>query len=65
MKKKPVDYPLHICSICAEVYAASGFKISFAAPKILSTGKCSLCEKRLPVYAARLDGRPRPKPRRR
>lgn len=57
-KKKIKDYPMRICGACADEYAAGGFRIEFAQPReMIVTEKCSICEKHVPVYAARLAGR--------
>ena len=64
-KKPPKDYPLRICSLCADLYTASGFSVEYAEPRIMRMDKCSLCEQRRPVWPARLEGRPPKKPPRR
>lgn len=54
MKK---DYPLRLCSSCAEKYAAGGFAVKFANPKrMIVNQRCVFCGLAVPVYACRIEG---------
>lgn len=54
-KKK--DYPLRLCSTCAQEYADGGFRVSVDKKRgMIVNEKCSFCGRHVPVYAARLEG---------
>lgn len=58
------DYPLRLCSTCAQEYADGGFTVEYAEPRVLICGRrCDFCGRSLPVYACRISGRGAPKRR--
>ena len=61
-KKK--DYPLRLCSTCAQEYAEGGFTVEYEEPRALIGGRrCDFCSRALPVYACRISGRGKAKRR--
>lgn len=64
-KSRKPDYPLRLCSTCAQEYADGGFTVEYAEPRALIGGrKCDFCGKALPVYACRISGRGKAKRKR-
>ena len=62
MKKK--DYPLRLCSTCAQEYAEGGFTVEYEEPRALIGGRRSdFCSRALPVDACRISGRGKAKRR--
>lgn len=60
--KDTKDWPLRLCSSCAEEYAAGGFTVKFAEPRrMIVNQRCAFCGLAVPVYACRIEGRGRPK----